>query len=112
MFDIGFTELMLVGVLGLIILGPERLPKAARTLGLVVGRVRRTMAGIQQQIEEEVNIADIKEKLKNPTATLLNESDSQATDTPVTSDTSNHHGTDGKDVTSEEVKAREKVALP
>ncbi len=69
MFDIGFSELILVGVMGLIILGPERLPKAARTVGLLVGRVRRTMSGIQQEIEQEVRNQDIREKLKNPTAT-------------------------------------------
>ena len=66
MFDIGFAELMLVGVLGLIILGPERLPKAARTLGLLLGKVRRTMSGIQQEIEREVRQQELEEKLKDP----------------------------------------------
>lgn len=66
MFDIGFAELMVVGVLGLIILGPERLPKAARTLGLLLGKVRRTMSGIQQEIEREVRNQELQEKLKDP----------------------------------------------
>ncbi len=70
MFDIGFSELMLVGVLGLIILGPERLPKAARTVGLMVGKVRRTMSGIQQEIEQEVRNQEIREKLKDPLQTF------------------------------------------
>lgn len=65
MFDIGFAELMVVGVLGLIILGPERLPKAARTLGLLLGKVRRTMSGIQQEIEREVRTQELQEKLKD-----------------------------------------------
>jgi len=65
MFDIGFAELLVVGVLGLIILGPERLPKAARTLGLLVGKVRRTMSGIQQEIEREVRNQELQEKLKD-----------------------------------------------
>ncbi len=73
MFDIGFSELMLVGILGLIILGPERLPKAARTVGLLVGRVRRTMSGIQQEIEQEVRNQEIREKLKDPMSTFLND---------------------------------------
>jgi sec-independent protein translocase protein TatB len=65
MFDIGFAELIVVGVLGLIILGPERLPKAARTLGLLLGRIRRTMSGIQQEIEREVRAQELQEKLKD-----------------------------------------------
>jgi sec-independent protein translocase protein TatB len=65
MFDIGFAELLVVGVLGLIVLGPERLPKAARTLGLFLGRIRRTMSGIQQEIEREVRAQELQEKLKD-----------------------------------------------
>jgi len=78
MFDIGFSELMLVGVMALIILGPERLPKAARTVGLLVGRVRRTMSGIQQEIEQEVRNQEIREKLKDPMSTFLNDDESTA----------------------------------
>jgi len=73
MFDIGFTELMLVGVIGLIILGPERLPKAARTIGLMVGKVRRTMSGIQQEIEQEMRNQELHEKMKDPMATFRDE---------------------------------------
>jgi sec-independent protein translocase protein TatB len=79
MFDIGFSELMLVGMIGLIILGPERLPKAARTVGLMVGRVKRTMSGIQQEIEQEVRNQEIREKLKDPLSTFLNDDDSKST---------------------------------
>ena len=91
MFDIGFSELMLVGVLGLIILGPERLPKAARTVGLLIGRMRRTMSGIQQEIEQEVRNQDIREKLKDPMTTFLgdddkNKQDTQKTNTPAPSE--------------------------
>ncbi|WP_396588426.1 Sec-independent protein translocase protein TatB [Bermanella sp. R86510] len=73
MFDIGFAELLIVGVLALIVLGPERLPKAARTLGLLIGRIRRTMSGIQQEIEQEVRNQEIREKLKDPMRTYLSE---------------------------------------
>jgi len=78
MFDIGFSELMLVGIMALIILGPERLPKAARTVGLLVGKVRRTMSGIQQEIEQEVRNQEIREKLKNPMSTFLNDDETTA----------------------------------
>lgn len=73
MFDIGFAELMVVGFLGLIILGPERLPKAARTVGLLIGRVRRTMSGIQQEIEQEVKNQELQDKLNDPLHTYLND---------------------------------------
>jgi len=73
MFDIGFAELLVVGVLGLIVLGPERLPKAARTIGLMVGRVRRTMSGIQREIEQEVRNQEIREKLQDPMRSYLSD---------------------------------------
>ncbi len=73
MFDIGFSELMLVGVIGLIILGPERLPKAARAIGLVIGKMRRTMSGIQQEIEQELRTQELHEKMKDPMATFRDE---------------------------------------
>ncbi len=98
MFDIGFSELMLVGVMGLIILGPERLPKAARTVGLLVGRVRRTMSGIQQEIEQEVRNQDIREKLKNPTATY-NDSEEQHD-----KDHDEHHNEDDHDELNAKLK--------
>jgi len=69
---------MLVGVMGLIILGPERLPKAARTLGLMVGRVRNTISGFQLQIEQEVANQEIIEKLKDPTSALLSDDEFSA----------------------------------
>lgn len=78
MLDIGFAELMVVGFLGLIILGPERLPKAARTLGLLIGRVRRTMSGIQQEIEQEVKNQELQEKLEDPMHSYLNDDELSA----------------------------------
>lgn len=66
MFDIGFFELMLIAGLGLIILGPERLPKAARTVGMYIGRIRRQMSNIQQDIERQIREEDLRDKLKDP----------------------------------------------
>ena len=54
MFDIGFLELMDVGILGLLILGPERLPKAAHTVGLFLGTIRSTMSNLQDDLAREV----------------------------------------------------------
>lgn len=73
MFDIGFAELMVVGVLGLIILGPERLPKAAHAIGILVGKVRRTMSGIQQEIEREVHDQELRDMLDDPMHSYLSD---------------------------------------
>ena len=75
MFDIGFLELVVVGVLGLLVLGPERLPKAAHTVGRMIGRVRRTMTNFQNELERQVRAEELQEKLKNPYATFLDDDD-------------------------------------
>lgn len=62
MFDVGFTELMLVGVIGLVILGPERLPVAARTVGKWVGKIKHTVSGVQREIQEELRLEEIRKK--------------------------------------------------
>ena len=73
MFDIGFLELMVVGILGLLVLGPERLPVAARQVGLFIGKIRRTMSNIQDDLERQVRTDELKDKLKDPYATFLDE---------------------------------------
>ncbi len=60
MFDIGFFELLVVGVVALLVLGPERLPTAARTCGLWLGRVRRSLTSIQTEIREELRMEELK----------------------------------------------------
>lgn len=77
MFDIGFLEMALVGIVGLLVLGPERLPKAARSVGLVVGKVRRTVSGFQHELERQVRAEELKEKMKDPYATFLDDSKSE-----------------------------------
>jgi len=79
-FDIGFLELMVVGILGLLVLGPERLPKAARTVGLFIGKIRRTMSNIQDDLERQVRTEELKDKLKDPYATFLDEEESATKD--------------------------------
>jgi len=79
-FDIGFLELMVVGILGLLILGPERLPKAARTVGSFIGEIRRTMSNIQDDLERQVRTDELQEKLKDPYATFLDEEEIAAKD--------------------------------
>ncbi len=63
MFDIGFLELMFIGVVGLLVLGPERLPKAARTLGLWIGKIKRTVSGMQRDISAQLEAEELRQKL-------------------------------------------------
>lgn len=65
MFDIGFGELLLLAVIGLLVLGPERLPVAIRTLGLWVGRFRRSYRQVRTEIEREIGADDIRRQLHN-----------------------------------------------
>ena len=60
MFDVGFTELFVLLVVGLIVLGPERLPKVARTLGLWVGRARAMYSNVRSDIERELELEELK----------------------------------------------------
>lgn len=60
MFDIGFFELLVVGIVALLVLGPQRLPIAARTCGLWLGRLRRTVGSIQSEIREELRMEELK----------------------------------------------------
>lgn len=60
MFDIGFAELLLIGVVALLVLGPEKLPIAARTCGLWLGRLRRSVSSIQREINEELRIEEMR----------------------------------------------------
>lgn len=57
MFDVGFSELVLIGVLALVIAGPERLPGIMRTLGRFAGRARASVAAIRDELEREVDQA-------------------------------------------------------
>lgn len=64
MFDIGFTEILLIGVVALIVIGPERLPHAARMTGAFIGKIRRTFSTIQVEMEQQVTDSQIREQLK------------------------------------------------
>lgn len=65
MFEIGFSELLLVAVIGLLVLGPERLPSAVRTTSLWIGRLRRQFNEIRADIEREVGADEIRAQLRN-----------------------------------------------
>ena len=65
MFDMSFAELILLSVVALVILGPERLPVVLRMLGLWLGRLRRMYNNVKLEIEREVGMDDIRRQLHN-----------------------------------------------
>ena len=60
MFDIGFSELMVIAVVALIVIGPERLPKVARTLGFLFGRMQRYVNDVKADISREMELDELK----------------------------------------------------
>ena len=60
MFDIGFTELLVIAVVALIVIGPERLPKVARTLGHLFGRMQRYVNDVKADITREMELEELK----------------------------------------------------
>jgi len=60
MFDIGFTELVVIGVVALIVIGPEKLPKTARTLGHLFGRLQRYVSDVKADISREMELEELR----------------------------------------------------
>ena len=80
MFDVGFSEVVIIAIIALVILGPERLPKVARTLGFWVGKARRMVADVKSDIDREMReseLADLR-KLGDEISDVKNEVQSAA----------------------------------
>ena len=65
MFDIGFSELLIIAVITLIVMGPERLPETVRTISLWLGRMRQMFTSAKQELEKEVGMDEIRRQLQN-----------------------------------------------
>ncbi|PKM12548.1 MAG: twin-arginine translocase subunit TatB [Gammaproteobacteria bacterium HGW-Gammaproteobacteria-3] len=68
MFDIGFWEICMVGLVSLLVIGPERLPKAARIAGFWLGKTRNMVASVKAEIKEELQAEEIRQILKEQAA--------------------------------------------
>lgn len=65
MFDIGFPELLLISVVALLVIGPEKLPDTIRTVSLWVGRIQRSFRNLKREIETEIGADEIRSQLHN-----------------------------------------------
>jgi sec-independent protein translocase protein TatB len=72
MFDIGFSEIVVIAVVALIVIGPERLPKAARTLGHLFGRLQRYVNDVKSDINREIELDELR-KLKQEVQTAASD---------------------------------------
>lgn len=100
MFDIGFLELLILGIVGLLVLGPERLPKAARTAGLWLGKIKRTVSGMQREISSQLEAEELRQKLKEQQSKLDESLDRAKRDVesiakPYSTSTPSRHGDKG-----------------
>ena len=64
MFDVGFAELMLLSIIGLLVLGPERLPQVARTLGGLTRKARSSWLNLKRSIEAEIRTEELKKPIQ------------------------------------------------
>ena len=83
MFDIGISELMVIGVVALVVIGPERLPKVARTLGHIFGRLQRYVTQVKSDINREMELAElgkVKTEFESAARSFQTDMESKATE--------------------------------
>jgi sec-independent protein translocase protein TatB len=83
MFDVGFSELIVIGVVALVVIGPERLPKVARTLGVLLGRMQRYVSQVKADINREMELADlgkVKQEFESAARSFQSDVESKAAD--------------------------------
>lgn len=80
MFEVGFSELLLVGIVALLVFGPERLPSLARTAGMWLGRARRFLSTVKADIEQELKAEELKrvireQQINNPLHSFIEDTE-------------------------------------
>lgn len=76
MFDIGFAELIIIAIVGLLVIGPERLPGAIRTGSAWLGRIKRGFNDIKREVQQELHNDAVMQELKNTQQQLMDETSS------------------------------------
>src|SRR5687768_17111790 len=84
MFDIGFSEMLVIGIVALVVIGPERLPKVARTLGHLFGRLQRYVTQVKTDINREMELAElgkVKSEFESAARSFQTEMETKASET-------------------------------
>ncbi len=87
MFDIGFAELLVIGVVALLVIGPERLPQTVRTAGLWLNRIRRGFNDIKQEIQQELHNDEVMRELRETGNQLKSDAEAIGKDIKNSSET-------------------------
>lgn len=86
MFDIGFAELLVIGVVALLVIGPERLPQTVRTASLWLNRIRRGFNDIKHEIQQELHNDEVMRELRETGNQLKNDAEAIGRDIKTTSE--------------------------
>ncbi len=70
MFDIGFFEICLIGVIALLVIGPEKLPKVARATGLWIGKIQGLVKTVKHQVDEQIRMEELRQSIQQQTDAL------------------------------------------
>jgi len=80
MFDVGFSELLVIALVALVVIGPERLPKVARTVGVLLGRLQRYVNDVKSDINREMQLDELKKIQEQVSSQAREMQDSLTTD--------------------------------
>jgi sec-independent protein translocase protein TatB len=83
MFDVGFSEIVMVGLVALLVIGPEKLPKAARIAGFWLGKTRSTIATVKAEIQHELHAEEMRQLLNQQIASQELQETVNATETAI-----------------------------
>ena len=70
MFDIGFAEMLIIGIVALLVIGPERLPSVARTAGMYIGKIKRFVSNVRSDVEREFRTDELQRMLQQQQSEL------------------------------------------
>lgn len=70
MFDVGFWEICLIGIIALIVIGPERLPRVARVSGMWIGKLRGMVRTVKHDIDEQLRLEELRQSMESQTSEL------------------------------------------
>lgn len=110
MFDIGFAELIVIGVVGLLVIGPERLPGTIRTASLWLNRIKRGFNDIKQEVQQELHNDSVMQELRKTGEQLRQETESIGQDVQKSAEALSLSTSDSPPVVDTQDKPPEKSA--